>query len=549
MALPYLKWTDSAGTEIRLNIDRDTTLIGRLSDSDVVLTNPYVSRQHARLEKRQDGYYLVDLNSTHGTFVNGEKISERLLSGGDRVQLGRNQIELLFLVGDGQEAGARVTPETTLDFEKSVMQLTSVIGRPTSESSHLETISSILDFQYNWEKSFSPEATFRQILDSALKLSGAERGFVLLREGEEFEYIVGLSGGGELLSEAEFPASRTAVQKVAGTGQPVMMTENLDQQFSQQASIVAMDLRALACMPLKWISSKGDEAQVNGILYLDSKKTMHALTGLDQKILYRLAAEAANVFEKLELIKSLEERKQLDKELALANETQRALLPQKLPELASYSVTAFSKPTRHVGGDFFDFFHFGENLSGILADVSGKGISAALLSSLLQGALQMQWRAGKRLDAIANELNLYLCERSTSSRFVTLFLFSVDSEGKGEYISAGHNPSYLYRASSGKIVILPSNDIVLGAFDFAAYHAIPVTLSSGDILVVYSDGVTEAMNPGDDMFGEERLVKLITEWAQAGCQALQEKILAELEEFTLGRAQTDDITVMLLQKS
>jgi serine phosphatase RsbU (regulator of sigma subunit) len=488
------------------------------------------------------------LKSTHGTYVNGQRIEQRILKDGDRVHLGREQVELVYYSDRSKEAQLATTFEAT-DLDKSVMHLTSVLPMPTSSASDLEKISHLLDFQVNWEQNFSPEGTFQQILDSALKLSGAERGYILLKEEEEFKYVVGMNADGQLLPQDEFQRSQSVIHEVATGGEPVLMTENIDQEFAQQQSILALNLMAIACMPLKWISSKSDEAEVRGILYLDSKKTMHALSGLDQKILNKLADEAAGVFEKLELINAFEERKAIEKELGLAYETQQALLPSKLPEIQGVELTAFSRPTHHVGGDFYDFFiRDEENFSGVLADVSGKGISAALLSSLVLGALEMESRSAAPLNEIVNQINLYLCEKSQSNRFVTLFLFRLGLDGSGEYISAGHNPAYVYRAETGEIDELQSKDMVLGAFSFATYQTVPMSMNPGDLLVVYSDGITEAENPYDEMFGEERLVSLIREHAALGCHALEKLVLRSIEEFTEGMAQTDDMTCMLIQK-
>src|SRR5262249_49992486 len=167
----------------------------------------------------------------------------------------------------------------------------------------------------------------------------------------------------------------------------------------EQASIVAMNLRAVACMPLRGIPAQAETPSILGILYLDSTKKMHSLSGLDQRILSRLAVEAGNVLERVEMIKSIEQRKKLEQELTLAEETQKSLLPQTLPTVRNLNIHAFSKPTRYVGGDFYDFLELesGE-LFGVLGDVSGKGVSASLLSSMLLGCLQLQLRYGLPLQ-------------------------------------------------------------------------------------------------------------------------------------------------------
>jgi len=547
MPNPYILWKNSQGEDERYELGDGEVTVGRLSESDIVIMNPYVSRRHLRISPRGSDYLAADLNSTHGTFVNGTRIVEQKLNDGDCITLGRDQVRIEF--HSGERIPLQQGTMLSMDLQKSVLQLTSVIPLANTEASYLEKISHILDFQYHWEKSFSSDQTFRQILDSALQLSGAERGYILLKAVPDFKYVLGLNGSGQLLPEQEFRTSRTVVQQVVSGGQPVVMTHNLDKVFAQQQSILAMDLRAVACMPLKWISRDSDQPEVRGILYLDSTKAMHALSGLDQKILNRLADEAANVFEKLELLQAVEERKVYEKELALAKETQKTLLPAVLPTVEGFELAAFSQPTRFVGGDFYDFLpRRTDFLTGVLADVSGKGVSAALLSSLVQGALMVEARSGAPIEELARKVNLCLCERSSSNRFVTLFLFSVDKNGQGHYLSAGHNPTYVYRVSTGQIEELPAHDLILGAFTFATYSAHPLELNQGDVLVIYSDGITEAMNPRDDMFGDERLKDLIRENAGQGCKTLERTILTAIQQFTEGRDQTDDMTMVIVQR-
>jgi signal transduction histidine kinase len=179
-------------------------------------------------------------------------------------------------------------------------------------------MSSLLDFQYQWGKTFSADKIFDQILVAALKISKAERGYILLKRQERFEYVSGLGENGQRLPEPEFQASQSVARRVARDGKPIYTAEEIDEEFAQQRSIVDSHLRSLACMPLWWLSPESDCPSVNGVLYLDSTHSMRTLSGLDSKILNKLAQEAANAFEKLELVKTFEQRKTLELELALA---------------------------------------------------------------------------------------------------------------------------------------------------------------------------------------------------------------------------------------
>ncbi len=548
MSTPQLYWLGEDGEEKILPLVAAEIRIGRKGDADVVLNNQHVSRNHAKLIKTAEGYLLQDgwepeKPSTHGTYVNESQIKQYLLKHGDRILLGKDRIELHYFIGELKKKGPKA--DTTQIFERSLMDLGVVLP---STSSDLEKISCILDFQYQWEQLFTPDAAFQKILESALKISGAERGFILVREGQDYGYAAGMDGQGRNLSLSHFKASHSVVHDVVEKGAPVFMVEGLDNRFANQASIVAMNLRAVACLPLLGIPSQADTPSILGILYLDSTKKMHSLSGLDQRILSKLGVEAGNVLERVEMIKSIEQRKKLEQELALAEETQKSLLPQALPRVPNLKIYAFSKPTRYVGGDFYDFVELesGE-LFGVLADVSGKGISASLLSSMLLGCLQMQLRAGIALDEAVKRLNRFLYEKTSASRFVTMFLFILNSDGCGKYISAGHNPTYLFRAGAGRVEELESNNMIVGAFP-ATYQAESLNLDPGDILLAYSDGLTEAENPQGEMLGEEGVKQVILREGPFGAQNLEQKLLATIQNFTAGRSLTDDITLVIVER-
>jgi serine phosphatase RsbU (regulator of sigma subunit) len=248
-------------------------------------------------------------------------------------------------------------------------------------------------------------------------------------------------------------------------------------------------------------------------------------------------------------LKTLEERERSEQELALAQQTQESLLPRCLPQFENYRIHAYSTPTRYVGGDFYDFLQLSSgDWMGVLADVSGKGMSAALLSSMVLGALSMEFHSKTETQEILNRVNRLLCEKSLPHQFVTLFLFLLNPQGTGQFISAGHNPTYLFRAATGKIEKLFSDAFFLGMFDFATYESRAFHIDTGDILVVISDGLTDAQNPHGEMFGEQSLLQIIRQQAPAGGCAIELNVLRAIEEFTQGMAQTDDITFVIVQK-
>ena len=248
-------------------------------------------------------------------------------------------------------------------------------------------------------------------------------------------------------------------------------------------------------------------------------------------------------------LKTLEERERSEQELALAQETQESLLPRCLPQFENYRIRAYNAPTRYVGGDFYDFLQLSSgDWMGVLADVSGKGMSAALLSSMVLGALSMEFHTNTGPAEILKRVNRLLCEKSLPGQFVTLFLFLQNPQGVGQFISAGHNPTYMFRAATGKIEKLFSEAFFLGMFDEATYESRPFHLDKGDILVVISDGLTDAQNPKQQMFGEPRLLQIIRQEAPSGGCAIEQEFLKAIQDFTEGMAQSDDITFVVVEK-
>jgi serine phosphatase RsbU (regulator of sigma subunit) len=311
----------------------------------------------------------------------------------------------------------------------------------------------------------------------------------------------------------------------------------------------AHKLRALEVGAKDFVSKPFDLAELRArvhnilevrLLHLESKAYSQALEETVREL------EASREVIRL---KTLEERKKLEQELALAQETQESLLPRCLPQFENFRIHAFNNPTRYVGGDFYDFLRLSSGeWMGVLADVSGKGMSAALLSSMVLGALSMEFRSRSQPQEVLNRVNQLLCEKSLPYQFVTLFLFLLTPDGAGQFISAGHNPAYLFRSATGKIEELVPDAYVLGMFDFASYESRTLHLDKGDILVVYSDGLTDAENPQQEMFGEERLLEIIQREAPSGSHALEQRFLTAVEEFTQGMPQTDDITFVVVEK-
>ncbi len=308
-------------------------------------------------------------------------------------------------------------------------------------------------------------------------------------------------------------------------------------------------LRALEAGAKDFVSKPFDLAELRArvhnilevrLLHLEMKKCNQALEETVRDL------EASREVIRL---KTLEERKKSEQELALAQETQQSLLPRCLPQFENFRIHAFNNPTRYVGGDFYDFLQLSSGeWMGVLADVSGKGMPAALLSSMVLGALSTEFRSGARPPEALNRLSQLVFEKSLPFQFVTLFLFVQKPDGEGQFISAGHNVAYLFRSATGKIEQLAPDAGLLGLFESACFESRAFHLDQGDILVVYSDGLTDAETPTGEMFGEKRLLEIIQREGPTGSDAIEQSILKGIQDFTQGMPQTDDITFVIVEK-
>ena len=311
----------------------------------------------------------------------------------------------------------------------------------------------------------------------------------------------------------------------------------------------AHKLRALEAGAKDFVGKPFDQAELRARVHnILEVRLLHLESKNCAKVLEETVRELEASREEIRL-KTLEERKKLEQELALAQETQESLLPRVATQFDNFRVQAYNNPTRYVGGDFYDFLQLGSGeWMGVLADVSGKGMAAALLSSMVLGALGIEFRSGTQPAEVLNRVNRLLCEKSLPFQFVTLFLFLLDADGTGQFISAGHNPAWLFRAATQRIEKLGSEACFLGVFDSAAYQSRPIHLDKGDVLVVNSDGLTDAENPHGEMFGEERLREIIRREAPSGSCAVEQSFLKAIGDFTQGMPQTDDITFVVVEK-
>src|SRR5258708_95508 len=357
------------------------------------------------------------------------------------------------------------------------------------------------------------------MLDHAIAITQADRGILLEAEasGELRVRLARGRGCVHLPTEGVAP-SQTALRQAIAQRASVITEDlsNADAALQAAQSIVAQSLRAVVAIPLYSVSrgsatdstTQSAHGHFLGIVYLDSRRTT-AFSKLDRQILDALAVEAASILDNARLVERERQRQRLEQELNIAREIQQALLPHGFRDFPYFAVTGLHTPCHAVGGDYFDVFPLSEDRTAILvADVSGKGLGAALLTTMLQGAFSGM-TTGTDPVQVLNSLNRFLCEHSAVGRYATLFFCILDRDGQIIFVNAGH-PSPLILRMGEVVELINEGSFPVGLIPEASFSAKTACLIPGDTLVLFSDGVTEAMDPEEQLFGVSRLREVLS---------------------------------------
>jgi serine phosphatase RsbU (regulator of sigma subunit) len=531
MAVPRLHVNDPRG-EREVTLDHFPFTIGRRETNDLRLSGGEVSREHAEIVSVDGHVILRDRDSRYGTFVNGEAIKECPLRSGDRIALGRGGGADLEFCMDDRPAGTRSTTAARDDLRQIAALLQGV--RALGSGRVLQDVLAL-------------------VLDSALDISGAERAFIMLSTADnELEFKLARGRNKQTLTDATFATSRKIPEEVFRTGTTKVVTDLFDDDFAGvHMGTVALGIRHVVCVPLNFVhyvesaEAKGDDRRI-GVLYLDSRETGTLLSEGTRTGLETLAAEASVAIENARLYREKLEKARMEQEMRIAADIQQALLPKPRASLGFVEASAASVPCRSIGGDFFDYFDEpGASFGFTLGDVAGKGPPAALMSALMQGMFAAHASLRQDPAEAVTVINKALCRRGIESRFVTLLFGIVDTAGQLAYCNAGHNPPFVVGKSG--VRRLDVGGPVVGLLDMAPYTLGRATLDPGDVVVLYSDGVSEAFNAAGEDFGDARLLDVAQGAAGVPAQAHVERIISAVRAFTKGAPQSDDITVMVIR--
>lgn len=512
--------------------------IGRRETNDLRLAGSEVSRDHAEIVAAGDGFVLRDRASRYGTYVNGEQVTERPLAHGDLIRLGRSGgAEMVFLTADSPPPSERTATTTAIGDLRQIATLLEGL-RALGTGRVLDDVLSM-------------------VLDSAIEVSGAERGFIMLApDGGELEFKMARGRGHVTLPGSSFATSRKIPEEVFRTGEPRLVADLLDGELaSVHMGTVALGIRNVLCVPLRLVryldkAEAGGEERRIGVLYLDSRVKGILMSDSTRAALETLATEAAVAIENARLYRETMEKARMEQEMRIAAEIQQALLPRMSRAGRFFQAAAASLPCRSIGGDFYDYVELPTGALGFaLGDVAGKGPPAALLSAMMQGMFAAQAATSDSPSQTIARVNLALYRRGIESRFVTLMYGALAPDGRLTYCNAGHNPPLVISGRPGAASVrrLECGGPIVGLFESPGYDEETVTLGPRDWLIVFSDGVSEAMSREGEEYGEERIVGCVERNLGLEPPKLLEAIFADVREFTRGAPQSDDITALVLR--
>ena len=524
-------------------------MIGRGAETGnhLQLSDRRISRNCAAVVIEANRFYVEDRGQRRGLFVNGEKVDSRELQDGDVINFGlEDSYEIIF----------RSSKSTETDFLPQLLTRMEHITSSEPTGGGLVKLKRLLEATSLLHSQLPLEVVLGHMLDHAISVTDADRGLLLEGDaGGTLKVKLARRSGGLRLPPESLTPSQTAIQLALKQQSPVI-TEDLaqaDVDLQAAQSIVAQRLRAVVVIPLFAMSrANTQESMVNikrgdflGVLYLDSRRPA-AFSTLDRQILDALAADAASILDNARLVERERERQRLEQEINIARDIQQALLPRDFREYPHLAVTGFNLPCLSVGGDYFDVFPLSDGRTAFLiADVSGKGLGAAILTTMLQGALSGM-TLGIAPAKVFNHVNRFLCDHSEVGRYATVFFGVLDQEGHLEFINAGHPSPILIRRGVAEEAFTEGSYPV-GLVPEAEYTAVCLKLEPGDTLVLFSDGVTEAADPDEQLFGTTRLKELLTGQLECPLEQLQKCVLEAVENFSRGAHQADDLTLLIVR--
>ena len=539
------------GTSVERDLESGSFVIGRSSKADLIVLDRSMSREHARLFREGTQWKVDDLGSRNGTFLNGQPVTTPMpVSPGDTLSVGGATVTI---AGGAAPAAAPSSAQTwgehtvlrsaaeLLQLEESG-PLPAEIHEEAQLRRYAERLRLVNEVHQALARSVALEELLELILDRAFDHLKPEEGAIFLKRGAEY-YCARSRSSRSGRGEALF--SRHLVEEVAEKGLAALVVDTqIDERFNQAMSIMGAGLRSLVAAPLS------DGTKPLGMIVLGSLYAVRQFSEEDMELLVSLASVAALRISNVALAEEAAERRRLEQEVALARRIQEALLPDALPEVPGYEVFGSNFPSQGVSGDYYQVRPRldGAEVGLQVIDVSGKGIGASLLTASVEALCVAPLEDGLPADEIYSRVSRLLFARTPPEKYATGFLAVLTpASGAVRFCNAGHLPGLVLR-SDGSQEWLGKGGPPLGLIPGAEYSAGEASLGPGDLLVIYSDGITEAIDPDDEMYGRERLAVVCGEHREKPLDQLAAELDRDLHAFAKGVPFHDDRTVVILRR-
>ncbi len=533
-----------AGTMRELVNDR--TVIGRHPDCDIVVDSPAVSRQHAAVTLMNGAFFVEDLRSRNGTYVNDRLIPSRVrLMDYDRVRI--CDVVLRFrrsMTGDSR-TDAFLDDGDEIAVNPSIMDKLDVSSRSHLDelgASTTDKLGAIIKLNTTLVKSLSLDEVLPQVLESLFAVfMQAERGFIVMRRRDGSIQPKWSKYRHEDTSQARI--SRTILRHVMESKEAILSADARDdQRFNMAESIADFSIRSMMCAPL--IDA---EENVLGAVQLDTLDQRHRFQIEDLEVFVGIVSQAAMAIVNAQLHEIALEKHAIQRELELAHEVQMHFLPYKQPEIERYAFFEFYRAANEIGGDYYDYIALPDGRLGIiLADVSGHGISSALVMAKLAADVRFCLATETEPAEIMTNLNQMMCDRPSGEHFVTSIFMVLDPTADEIVIAnAGHHPVVL-RSDQGELDLAAADlgGLPLGMFkDQAPYRQETISIKEGQMAIVYTDGVTDAMNRNDDRYGDDRFRRCLQSSGD-DVEEIGNRLITDVQKFTGGESQNDDMCLV-----
>jgi len=520
--------------------------VGRSSAAELCFPEDAgLSRQHFAFDSQGDDWTVQDLGSKNGTFVNNIPLKARLiLKPGDRITAGHlvvvfspdsDDSEAGVVVFEGGDSSSPTTSTVVTSLEGALSSQTMAIDRGGAKTTG--PMQALIRAGQELAENRPLTDLFPVILELAIQAVNAQRGVLLLLEGDGLIPKAHKGDG--------FRISTAVRDRVLNDRSSILVRDaQLDDAFKGRMSIVEQKVHTMMAVPLQ------TKDRIIGLIYVDSPFILREFTKDDLNLLTVMANVAAIRIENARLAEIEEGERIMMRDLRQAGDIQRGMLPDEAPKMARAELAGFNAPCRTVGGDYYDFFSYPNDCVGLaLGDVSGKGMPASLMMMALQSRVQVLAEDPGDLGSFMMRLNKATCAQCPSNRFITFFFCVLDTtSGDLKFANAGHNPPIVVRAS-GEAQMLEGGGPVLGIVPFATYQEQHAHLDPGDMLVLYSDGVTEANNPDYEEYGEERFIEVLQRCRNEPATAIVQAVTKSVADFTAGAPQADDITLAVAKRS